>query len=301
MDLTIYDLVELANSRDTKMLDICPICGRKVNVVFDKQTRMRVSCRCNDKIHSFLRKENYYVSPNEAINDWNKYCHKIFSLRESKEKYMGIYVISCLIVVAIIPIVMVFASFSIIPVIVLNIICGYVFFEILGPKVIAIRGNGAVNLFYRHEITEFKNSFREIETNKIDEHTQTLLSKLKNDNEALEKLLHKIDDKKMIVDIEILVEVSKEIYVYLNKHPSKTSIAISFIYSYQASVLQVVKDFVTLKKVKQDTNSLMLEMKNTIHDAIIIYQDEYDSITRESIADIEANLKVLQNEIKGRK
>lgn len=302
INTTIEDLVKTAEEYDTSFLRICPICGNAIKV-FHQDEAIKIHCIYDDINHSIFREDLYFFSQEDAINDWNNYCYKILALRKNHKTFFKnayrFLIASYYIVFPVLVILNVLLLICIIGI----ILAFFVLLKFVEPRIFAILGSDYVqdNEQTKEIYRNFLANYKTILLFQTDSYTRDLLKKLKHDNASIEKLASEIKDEEIIETISHLVQTSNEIYNYLIKDLSKASRAITFVNSYQQGVLYVVEDYLDLVSMPASrfNEDLIDKIKTALKDARYIYQDEYDAITRSSIDEIKANLKVLQETMKG--
>ena len=299
--LTWDNFENICKEKNIFFLKSCPICGHDLNVCF-RNGQARIQCECNDEVHNIFRDKKYFDDPIDCINDWHIYAKKVLTLRKYKKYVMRSYYVATLLPFAGLMVYSFFTPitmFSVVVTLLLMTLPCFVSLKFFSNHLIVINGTKRANQSVGYH-EKFLEDFQLIQkSNQQNDFGVSILEKMKNDNNKIKKLQPQIKNKSLSKSLKELVGISQEMYQYLLNHPDNVSLGVTFTNVYQESVLNLTQKYIDTydRKNHEKSKNLLKDIEDTLSQMQTLYQREYDKITSNYTLDINAELKVLRQEI----
>ncbi len=120
------------------------------------------------------------------------------------------------------------------------------------------------------------------------------------DYNFLEEARGNLSDRELSAQLKLLQRTAKNLLNHLEKNPERISLACKFIDYYQDRAVKIVKQYQELEETQLSTEKVldlkdrMKQMLSALDDA---YQDQFEHVINDQIISVDAELKVMQQQL----
>ena len=140
---------------------------------------------------------------------------------------------------------------------------------------------------------------KELESERA-QYLQENFDKATADYNYLETARENISDRELSTQLRRLQRTAKNLLTHLEKNPERIALAYKFIDYYQDRAVKIVKQYQELEETHlstekiQDLKERMKQMLSALDDA---YQDQFEHILNDQIISVDAELKVMEQQL----
>ena len=132
------------------------------------------------------------------------------------------------------------------------------------------------------------------------QYLQENFDKATSDYNYLEEALPSISDRELSTQLKRLQRTAKNLLNHLEKNPERIALAYKFIDYYQDRAVKIVKQYQELEETHLTTDKvqdLKQRMKQTLAALDDAYQDQFEHILNDQIISVDAELKVMEQQL----
>ena len=132
------------------------------------------------------------------------------------------------------------------------------------------------------------------------QYLQENFDKATADFNFLEEAKENISDRELKNQIRLLQRTAKNLLSHLEKNPERIALAYKFIDYYQDRAVKIVKQYRELEETHLSTDKiedLKARMKQTLAALDDAYQDQFEHVLNDQIISVDAELKVMEQQL----
>ena len=132
------------------------------------------------------------------------------------------------------------------------------------------------------------------------QYLQENFDKATADFNFLEEAKENISDRELKNQIRLLQRTAKNLLNHLEKNPERIALAYKFIDYYQDRAVKIVKQYQELEETHLSTDKiedLKSRMKQTLAALDDAYQDQFEHVLNDQIISVDAELKVMEQQL----
>lgn len=132
------------------------------------------------------------------------------------------------------------------------------------------------------------------------QYLQENFDKATADFNFLEEAKENISDRELKNQVRLLQRTAKNLLNHLEKNPERIALAYKFIDYYQDRAVKIVKQYQELEETHLSTDKiedLKVRMKQTLAALDDAYQDQFEHVLNDRIISVDAELKVMEQQL----
>ena len=142
-------------------------------------------------------------------------------------------------------------------------------------------------------------NLKELEAERA-QYLQENFDKATADYNYLEAARENISDRELSAQLKLLQRTAKNLLNHLEKNPERIALAYKFIDYYQDRAVKIVKQYQELEETHLTTGrieELKSRMKQTLAALEDAYQDQFEHVLNDQIISVDAELKVMEQQL----
>ena len=132
------------------------------------------------------------------------------------------------------------------------------------------------------------------------QYLQENFDKATADYNYLEEARENLSDRELSAQLKRMQRTAKNLLNHLEKNPERIALAYKFIDYYQDRAVKIVKQYQELEETELSTEriqELKMRMKQTLAALDDAYQDQFEHILNDQIISVDAELKVMEQQL----